>query len=94
MNDADNVVITNALGVIILELGNKWEIGLTSRHRERILDVMVKMAEINPEMVFFKRRFNSILESLIKLLEEFTESDTLFQRSLNKIFSILASLPK
>ena len=43
MNDGDNVVVSNALGVILLEIGSQWEAMLEkdSPMKERALDLLL-----------------------------------------------------
>ena len=43
MNDGDNVVVSNALGVILLEIGSQWEAMLEkdSPMKERVLDLLL-----------------------------------------------------
>lgn len=70
MNDGENVVITNALGVIILELGNKWCFYLGNAKREIIIDILINLLNVNPQLIFFKSFFNLILLELIRILSE------------------------
>lgn len=54
-NDKENVVISDSLGVIVLEIGAKWNGELRGRRVGRVLELMNYLYDINKDMVFFKR---------------------------------------
>ena len=91
MNDDQNVIISNALGVVVLELGEKWEGQLASQHREMVLDLLLELAVVDNDLVFFKGRFIPILKSLGEMLEKFGSS-SLHQRTELKIYRLLSLL--
>ena len=70
MNDGPNIKITNALGVVLLELGNKWEYALRpdSPYCEPALTLLAELISLDPNMVFFKLRFLSIIDCMTNIL--------------------------
>lgn len=43
MSDGENVSIRNALGVIIIEIEEKWIFYLKSQKRELIIDILIML---------------------------------------------------
>ena len=64
------MVIKNALGVIILELSEKWVFYLRSQKREVIIDIILGLSKVNPNMVFFRSFFTTILKELISIIKQ------------------------
>lgn len=64
------MVIKNALGVVIIELGERWVYYLRSQKREAIVDALTELATVNPQMVFFKGNFSKIIRELHRIVLE------------------------
>jgi hypothetical protein len=43
MNDGENVSIRNTLGVVIIEMEEKWMFYLNSQKRELIMDILIML---------------------------------------------------
>jgi len=70
MKDGENVSIRNALGVIIIEMEEKWMFYLKSQKRELIVDILIILLEVNPKMVFFRSKFSNFLTIFYTILQE------------------------
>jgi len=70
MKDGENVSIRNALGVIIIEMEEKWMFYLKSQKRELILDILIILLEVKPKMVFFRSKFSNFLTIFYNILQE------------------------
>jgi hypothetical protein len=70
IKDGENVLIKNALGVIILELSDKWTFYLHSQKREVIVDIILELAKTNPGMVFFRSFFSKIINEFTLIIRE------------------------
>lgn len=99
MGDGPNVKITNALGVVLLELGQKWEhaLSIDSPYRDPALLLLIELQTLDSQMVFFKLRFLSIIHSLTQILlqPELNGADlTHFaaERTRHRIYSILSKI--
>lgn len=99
MGDGPNVKIANALGVVLLELGQKWEYALKvdSPYRDPALLLLLELLTLDNQMVFFKLRFLSIIHSLTQILlqPEMNGTDlTLFapEKTRHRIYSILTKI--
>jgi hypothetical protein len=58
-NDGDNVTVSNALGVIVLELGDKWivELSFDNPRKELLIDALLNLIMVNDQLIFWKRFF-------------------------------------
>jgi phosphotransferase system HPr-like phosphotransfer protein len=58
-NDGDNVTVSNALGVIVLELGDKWivELSFDNPKKELLIDALLNLIMVNDQLIFWKRFF-------------------------------------
>ena len=98
MNDGPNVKITNALGVVLLQLGKKWEycLKLDCPYKEIALDLIIELLGLDPNMVFFLNRFTDILISLINLIirSQIKENEVVCsQRIKLKVYKLLSLIP-
>lgn len=66
--DGDNVRIGNALGVMVLELGERWKEGLLGKDKEGVIDLLLELVKVDKELVFFRGGFQSVLEGFIGVL--------------------------
>ena len=70
MSDGENVSIRNALGVIIIEMEEKWMFYLKSQKRELIIDILIMLLKVNPKMVFFRSKYSKFLTIFYSILQE------------------------
>jgi hypothetical protein len=70
MSDGENVSIRNALGVIIIEMEEKWMFYLKSQKRELIIDILIMLLKANPKMVFFRSKYSKFLTIFYSILQE------------------------
>lgn len=73
-NDQQNSSVSDCLGVVLLELGtDRWRMELEGRRCSRILDLLLRLFDLNPHAIFFRNLFE-LFPSMQRQLDRFRDS--------------------